>query len=174
MLKGFARLGVYGMAGAGAWEFGKQSYTGDTFYKQGKAWLPGPEDALHAIGSYLKSFVTSDNGPAPVGVYAQSAMDHARSARAAGFGGSTTETLPGKTADDLGLITARIDASSIAEMTRPSGTQDVRVVNQQPPNVTVHAPISVTGVSDPQAAAKAAVDQLGSAVKNAVDTQFSD
>ncbi len=47
MLKGFARLGIYGMAGAGAWEFGKQSYTGDTFYSQGKAWLPGPEDALH-------------------------------------------------------------------------------------------------------------------------------
>ncbi|SCB41191.1 phage tail tape measure protein [Rhizobium lusitanum] len=174
MLKGFARLGILGMAGAGAWELGKQSYTGDTFYKQGKAWLPGPDDALHTIGSYLKSFVTTENGPASAGVYAQTAMDSARSARAAGFGGSTTETLPGKTADDLELITARIDASSIAEMVRPSGTQDVRVVNQQPPNVTVHAPISITGVSDPQAAASAIVGQLGAAIKNAADAQFSD
>ncbi|MBB4243703.1 phage tail tape measure protein [Rhizobium tropici] len=174
MLKGFARLGIYGMAGAGALEFGQQSYTGDTLYKQGKAWLPGPEDAVHAIGSYLKSFVTSDNSPTSAGVYAQSAMDSARAARAAGFGGSTTETSPGKTADDLGLITARIDASSIAEMVRPSGTQDVRVVNQQPPNVTVHAPISITGASDPQAAANAVISQLGTAVRNATDTQFSD
>ncbi len=129
---------------------------------------------LHALGSYLKSFVTPDSAPAPAGVYAQSAMDSARAARAAGFGGSTTETLPGKTADDLGLITARIDASSIAEMVRPSGTQDVRVVNQQPPNVTVHAPISITGVADPQAAANAVIGQLGAAVKNAADSQFSD
>ncbi len=174
MLKGFARLGIYGMAGAGAWELGKQSYTGDTLYKHGKAWLPGPEDALHAIGSYLKSFVTSENGPASAGVYAQTTMDSARSARAAGFGGSTTETLPGKAADDLGLKATRIDASSIAEMVRPSGTQDVRVVNQPPPNVTVHAPISITGVADPQAAANAVIGQLGAAIKNAVDTQFSD
>nr|WP_246451492.1 phage tail tape measure protein [Rhizobium paranaense] len=174
MLKGFARLGIYGMAGAGAWEFGEQSYTGDTFYKQGKAWLPGPEDALHGIGSYLKSFAMPANGPAPTGVYAQSAIDSARAARAAGLGGSATETLPGKTADDLGLITARIDASSIAAMSRPSGTQDVRVVNQQPPNITVHAPISITGVADPQVAAGAAIAQLGAAIKNAADTQFSD
>ncbi|MDR6900213.1 hypothetical protein [Rhizobium miluonense] len=174
MLKGFARLGIWGAAGAGAWELGKQSYTGDTFYKQGKAWLPGPDDALHAIGSYLKSFVTSENGPASAGVYTQTAMDSARTAHAAGFGGSTTETLPGKTADDLGLITTRIDASSIGEIVRPSGTQDVSVVNQQPPNVTVHAPISITGIADPQAVANAAISQLGSAVKNAADTQFSD
>ncbi|MGY5801846.1 phage tail tape measure protein [Rhizobium sp. LEGMi12c] len=70
--------------------------------------------------------------------------------------------------------TTRIDAASIAEITRPNGTQDVRVVNPQAPNVTVHAPISITGVSDPQAAANAVLSQLGAAVKNAADTQFSD
>ncbi len=174
MALGFARLFTIGGAAAGGVEFGRQSYTGDTFYKQGKAWLPGPEDALHAIGAYLKSFALSENGPAPAGVYAQSAMDSARAARAAGIGGSTTETLPGKTADDLGIKTTRIDASSIAEMVRPSGTQDVRVVNQQPPNVTVHAQFSITGVTDPQAAATAAANQLGASVKTAVDSQFSD
>jgi TP901 family phage tail tape measure protein len=68
----------------------------------------------------------------------------------------------------------RIDAGSIAEMTRPNGTQDVRVINQQPPNVTVHAQFSITGVADPQAAATATANQIGAAVKNAVDSQFSD
>lgn len=102
-------------------------------------------------------------------VAAQTAMDNATRSRAAGFGG-TTDTLPGKTADDI----VRIDATSIAEMTKPNGTQDVRVTNQQPVNVTVHAPISITGTADPQAVGSAAAAQLGDAVRQATDGNLSD
>lgn len=102
-------------------------------------------------------------------VAAQAAMDNATRSRAAGFGG-TTDTLPGKTADDI----VRIDATSIAEMTKPNGTQDVRVTNQQPVTVTVHAPISITGVADPQAAGSAAAAQLGAEVQRATEGAFSD
>ncbi|MNL60143.1 hypothetical protein D3C87_1839300 [compost metagenome] len=105
---------------------------------------------------------------APAGVYATMAQDNANRARAAGFGGST-ENLPGKTQDDL-----RIDASSIAAMTQPSGVQNVMVTNPQAPNVTVHAPITITGVSDPQAAASSAASQLGEATKRAVSSGWMD
>lgn len=68
----------------------------------------------------------------------------------------------------------RISAESIAQMLQKSGTQDVRVTNPQPPNVTIHAPISIYGVSDPKAAAGAAASDLGQAVKSAVEGSFSD
>ncbi|TBN10877.1 phage tail tape measure protein [Agrobacterium cavarae] len=102
-------------------------------------------------------------------VASQSAMDNATRSRAAGFGG-TTDTLPGKTADDI----VRIDAASIAEMTRPNGTQDVRVTNQQPVSVVVNAPITITGVADPQAAGSAAAAQLGAEVQRATEGNLSD
>lgn len=66
----------------------------------------------------------------------------------------------------------RIDAGSVAEMTRPSGVQSVLVTNPQAPNVTVHAPITITGVADPQAAASAASSQLGNEVKSAVESHY--
>jgi phage tail sheath protein FI len=97
------------------------------------------------------------------------AMDNARSARAMGLGGST-DRLPGKTADDIGPI--RIDAGSVAEMTRPSGVQSVLVTNPQAPNVTVHAPITINGVADGTAAGNAAAAQLGSEVKSAVESSY--
>lgn len=68
----------------------------------------------------------------------------------------------------------RIDASSIAAMVQPTGVQQVHVMNKEPPNVTVHAPISITGVSNPQAAADAAAAALGRQVKAAVESSFSD
>lgn len=170
MLKGFARIGVIGTASAGAWEFGKASYTGDTFYKQGKSLIPGPEDALHAIGSFFASIPESQRMSPQVS--AQMAMDGANAARRYGIGGSTTETLPGKTADDI--ITTRIDAASLSEMIKPSGTQDVRVTNQQPVTVSVHNQISVTGVSDPMAAGSTVADQVGEKVRQGVESSFSD
>ncbi len=170
ILLGLARMGIYGGAGAGAYELGKAAYTGDTPYSQGKAVLPGIEDALHAVGSFFSSLPTD---PAPPSVSTQFALDEARAARANGFGGST-ENLPGKTADDLGIKTMRIDASSISEMVRPTGTQDVRVTNPQPVSVTVHNQVSITGTSDPQAAANASVAQIGNEVQKAVEAAFSD
>lgn len=106
------------------------------------------------------------------GVYSALAMDNARGARAMGIGGNTTETLPGKTADDLAPI--RIDSSSISAMTQPNGVQSVLVTNPQAPTVTVHAPITITGVSDPAAAADSAASQLGEKVKGAVESGYSD
>jgi TP901 family phage tail tape measure protein len=99
----------------------------------------------------------------------QMMLDEARRSRALGIGGGTTDTLPGKAADDLNV------AASIAEMMKPSGTQDVRVVNQQPPpNVTFYVTNTISGVSDPQAAMKAAAEYLGSETKSAIESLLSD
>lgn len=58
------RLGLIGAAGAGAVELGKQVSSGETFYQQGKAWIPGPEDALAWL--YRNMFGGGDEGEAPV------------------------------------------------------------------------------------------------------------
>ncbi|WP_246230922.1 hypothetical protein [Rhizobium oryzihabitans] len=163
-------MGIYGGAGAGAYELGKAAYTGDTPYSQGKAWLPGVEDALHSIGKFFSS-IPSD--PAPPSVSSQFALDAARTARANGFGGST-DNLPGKTADDLGIKSVRIDAASLSEMTRPTATQDVRVVNPQPPNVTVYATATITGVADSKEAVAAAATDLGNQIAAGTEGLFSD
>ncbi|MBX8799221.1 phage tail tape measure protein [Ochrobactrum sp. MR28] len=46
-------------------------------------------------------------------------------------------------------------------------TINAEVIDKRPPNVTVHAPISISGVVDPQAAGRAAAAQLGKAIANA-------
>ncbi|MGC4389620.1 phage tail tape measure protein [Agrobacterium sp. M50-1] len=71
-------------------------------------------------------------------------------------------------------VLARIDAGSIAEMVKPSGTQDVRVTNREPVTVTVHNQFSITGVSDPQTAGNAAASQIGEKVRQNVESAFSD
>ncbi len=180
MALGFARIFTLGGAAAGAWEFSKQAYSGNTFYRQGKSWLPGAEDFVHSLvqtnpHAAKAADIAREKYPTPAGgaglPFGFTDWRHFFLGKGADDGFNLREHMGVNLQDRPAM---RIDASSIAEMTRPSGTQDVRVVNQQPPSVTVHAPISVSGVSDPQAAAKAVVDQLGSAVKNAVDTQFSD
>jgi TP901 family phage tail tape measure protein len=68
-----------------------------------------------------------------------------------------------------------LDAGTIGQLLQPSrGVQEVRVTNKEPPNVTVHAPITITGVSSPEAAADAAASRLGQAVKSAVESSYSD
>ena len=106
------------------------------------------------------------------GVIAQMAIDAARYARAMGTGGSTTDTLPGKTADDVGVT--RIDSGSIAAMIQPSGTQDVRVTNPVPPVVNLSVVQNISGAGDPVAVGSAAASALGSEVKTAVDSAFID
>ncbi|MNL77863.1 hypothetical protein D3C87_2041320 [compost metagenome] len=76
--------------------------------------------------------------------------------------------------DDLGIRTVRIDSSSLAQMERPSGTQDVRVVNPQRPDITIHAPITITGVVDPRAAASAAISEISNALAPNLEGSFSD
>jgi len=83
---------------------------------------------------------------------------------------------PGKTKDDfdMGRRAVAIDAASISAMIQPAGVQQVQVVNPVVPNVTVSAPITVNGVSDPSAAASSAASQLGEKIKSAVESANTD
>ncbi|CDZ43106.1 TP901 family phage tail tape measure protein [Neorhizobium galegae bv. officinalis] len=174
LLARLAKMGIWGMAGMGAWDAAKASYTGDTPYKQGKTVLPDFTDLLHLLGSKASSTLSTDGGPGfQEGMKAEN--DRFLSSWLEQHGGGapkygTTDTLAGKSADDA----VRIDASSIAAMVQPTGTQDVRVTNPQPPNITIHAPISISGVVDPQAAAAAAVSKLGETTKAAVEAADTD
>lgn len=71
-------------------------------------------------------------------------------------------------------VLARIDAGSLPLMVTPNGTQDVRVTNREPVSVTVHNQISITGVSDPEAAGNAAAAQVGEKVRQGVESSYSD
>lgn len=164
---GLARLTTLGSAAAGLWQAGKASYTGDTFYSRGQSWLPDFTDVLHGIGSSISEVNAKLSAvPQQSGVYAALAIDNANRARAMGFGGST-ENLPGKTKDD-------IDLGMLRAAMAPQGVQQVLVTNPQAPNVTVHAPITITGVSDGAAAGSAAASKLGSEVKSAVESGYLD
>lgn len=98
----------------------------------------------------------------PVGVVEQMAIQNSQ--------------FPGKTKDDydIGRKTVSIDAASISALLQPAGVQQVHVVNQAVPNVTVSAPISITGIMDPRAAASSAASQLGEKVKSAVEATNTD
>jgi TP901 family phage tail tape measure protein len=104
--------------------------------------------------------------PTMPGISAFTALDNATRARAMGFGGST-DNLPGKTKDD-------IDIGVLRAAMAPQGVQQVMVTNPQAPNVTVHAPITITGVVDGSAAGSAAASQLGNEVKSAVESGYMD
>lgn len=73
-----------------------------------------------------------------------------------------------------GASTVTLDQASILAATRPSGVQDVRVTNKEPPNVTIHQSISISGVIDPRAAAAAAMSQAGELTKAAVEAADTD
>ncbi|UNK36583.1 phage tail tape measure protein [Shinella sp. H4-D48] len=66
-----------------------------------------------------------------------------------------------------------IDSSSIAAMTQPSGVQQVAVTNLTRPNITVHAPVTISNISSPQDAVEAAASRLGQAAKSALESSFS-
>lgn len=168
-LLGLGRLGVAGLAAGGLYTAGKEAYTGDTPYSRGQSLLPSPTDLAHSIGSAIANMPTQSPQAALI---AQMAIDNARAARSMGIGGSTTDTLPGKTMDDVGVM--RIDSSSISQMIQPSGTQDVRVTNHQPPNVTVNNSIVINEAANPSAVASEVGAQTGQAVKSAVESSYSD
>lgn len=164
----------------------------DEFVEKQTGWNPSkdglsPWDAFEGLGKVLPGFAgvpalwndwwpgqkTPQTRVTPTSLPAQQAMDNAIGARNAGLGGSTTDTLPGKTVDDLGVTQPmKIDPGSIAALLQPSGTQDVRVTNQQPVSVNVSAPITITGVVDPRAAAAAATSDLGAKTKAAVESSL--
>lgn len=43
-----------------------------------------------------------------------------------------------------------LDSSSIEGMRQPTGTQDVRVTNPSPQNITLNMPVTVNGINDPE------------------------
>lgn len=67
-----------------------------------------------------------------------------------------------------------LDANTINQMMQPRGIQDVRITNKERPNVTVHAPVTITGISSPQEAIDAAASQLGKRFKAAMEAADSD
>jgi hypothetical protein len=109
-----------------------------------------------------------------MGVYQQQAMDAAR-----GAGGSTTETLPGKMADDLGLRTSApvpIDAASINALTQPVGVQDVKVTNPPPtPSITISlGGVHIQGVTDPGAIADRVAPIIGQRLRQEIAGLYAD
>lgn len=168
-LLGLGRLGTAFAAGAGAYELGRQTVTGDTAYKRGQSLMPGIEDAAAAIWRAMpQPAVTS------VPTNGAIAIQDAINARAAGFGG-TTDNLPGKTKDDVGFGQAPITVEMLRQANAPQGVQEVHITNQQPPPpITIHAPITITGVSDPVAAANSAAKQMGDSVRAAREGAYTD
>lgn len=70
----------------------------------------------------------------------------------------------------------RIDASSIAAITQPNGTQDVRVTNPPqpvPPVINQVNNFNITGVQDPVSAGQSAAAQVGQAAKAGVEASLA-
>lgn len=81
----------------------------------------------------------------------------------AGLGAGPTEGKP-----------VTLDSATINQMMQPRGIQDVRVTNKERPNVTVHAPVTISNISSPQEAIDAAASQLGKRFKAAMEAADSD
>ncbi len=157
--------------------------------------------AAYEAYSYVDSLMPKE--PTLPGVSAQQAMDAARDARAAGLGGNTTETLPGKTADDLGIGAAleslrslsdqrvrediqgsgsslpinpiKLDADTINSLAVPRGVQQVEVMNRPPaPNVTVQAHFVINGVTDAERIASDVSQRIGQQLRNEVSGIYAD
>lgn len=161
-LLGFGRAGVVGMAGYGGYQMLDRAGSGKTFYQEGKSLIPGIEDLINWGGNALGG--TDANG--------------VPGWKKALFGKAASPDFNAK--DHFGIAgiaddkPTRIDASSIAELIQPSGTQDVRVTNPQPPNVTVHISQTISGVTDARAAAAQSGAMIGAEVKAAVESTYSD
>lgn len=86
-----------------------QNLTGqsETLYEQGTVPIPGLIDgmkALNNLGNTLKEYYNkSESNMSSPSVVAQMAIEAARKDRQFGIGGSSTETLPGKVADDFNV-----------------------------------------------------------------------
>lgn len=68
-----------------------------------------------------------------------------------------------------------LDAGTIGQLLQPSrGVQEVREVNKERPNVTVHAPVTISNISSPQEAVDAAASQLGQRIKAEIEAADTD
>lgn len=68
-----------------------------------------------------------------------------------------------------------LTAPTIADLNKPAGTQDVRVVNQQPPpHITNYVSITATTNATPAEIGAQAAEAVGQASKAAIESAFSD
>ncbi|MBN9033754.1 MAG: phage tail tape measure protein [Rhizobiales bacterium] len=147
-LKGFSVA-----AAPGAMSEMMQFTPGDTLEEQVANQKQFREGLERLLGFNKDDILSLFGASAPPSVSAQQALDNARGARQMGIGGSTTETLPGKTADDLGITRPMmLDGASIEAIRQPSGVQDVMIKNPAPnPNININlGGIHVTGATDPE------------------------
>ncbi|RSC37355.1 phage tail tape measure protein [Agrobacterium sp. FDAARGOS_525] len=168
-IKGFGSQALFGLSVQGLGDT-----PGDTFQDQVNNQKKYRESLLRLFGMDDPLTKADSQSGLSSRTSTQLAIDEARRARALGIGAGTTDTLPGKAADDLNVRPVRIDAASISEMNRPTATQDVRVVNPQPPNVTVYATATITGVADSKEAVAAAANDLGNQIAAGTEGLFSD
>ncbi|EYR81888.1 phage tail tape measure protein [Shinella sp. DD12] len=67
-----------------------------------------------------------------------------------------------------------LDSATISQIVNPRGVQDVRVTNKERPNITVHAPVTITNISSPQEAVDAAASRLGQRIKAEIEAADTD
>lgn len=140
------------------------------FMESNKDRWKGYDDWLEKNVGSPRSWFHTDNRAAPSSVSSYMAMENARRAREAGLGGNTTDTLPGKAADDLSLPSAiRLDEGSINSLTQPRGIQDVKVTNPSIPNITLHMPVTVQGVTNPEDLANQLTGIMGRRLREEID-----
>lgn len=76
---------------------------------------------------------------------------------------------------DTGNRQITLSAPTIAELNRPSGTQDVRVTNPSaPPNIINNITVNATTMADANAIADLAAQKAGDASKTVLEALFSD
>lgn len=158
-----------GVAGApGLMADSLTSTPGETFEDQVRnqeKYRQGLQDMVEKI----KNWFPSEDSTRIDALSSITALENARRAREAGIGGSTTGTLPGKTADDLGIQRpVPIDAASIDAMTQPRGVQDVKVTNPTIPNITLHVTVPVHGITDPEALANEVSGRIGQKLRDEI------
>jgi TP901 family phage tail tape measure protein len=188
-----ARLGLFGAAAAGGYEFGSQVKSGDTLYSQGKAFIPGPEDALHGIYAAIESaaekfFVSKEPDQFKSGAYLDELRGTIPTLPAPRTGDRTIAEPAQQTTSPFSLSDLRaalspreqgpqqspITLDGIRSALAPQGTQDVRVTNPVPPQVTVNAPITIYEAANGAGTAAAVSSQLGETTRSAVESGYMD
>ena len=113
---------------------------------------------------YFRDRITGEAPPSP---YAGQAAQATQDSRGANVFQAFEDRLAG------GI---RIDEGSLAKITQPNGTQDVRVTNPPqpiPPVVNQVNNFNITGVQDPVAAGQSAAAQVGQAAKAGVEASLA-
>lgn len=154
LLRGLAaRVGVLGVAAAGAWEMAKQVQTGDTAYAKGHALIPGPEDVMRWAAS------------GPRGKYAaEASAAKAEQDKANVFGGFERRLASGQEPASVAApLTQGAEGPQAVTLT---GNPSVTIANPPPrPNINVQMSVTINEAGNVAAAA----DRLRDAVRDRMD-----